>query len=541
MKKNSHHWLTVTTISLVVATINVFHVIIGLAKKPTGYTYLATGHYYLDYFEYLQHVAAGIAGRFVPTNYFTTDPSLADWRFFPYILLGKIAWLFHLSPVTAYWGAVFFLTLFTLLGFYYLIHLMLAKETFSLKIIAFLIAIFSGPTYQIFINNGQLILNPYDFWYGPATFIRRFEVVPYHALGLLLLLVIIAIINRIWEKIPDISNKKIVIKGFLVAVLLAILMTFMPILLISLIPALLAVSAVYFIKFKKNRSKIFLFNAIILILIIPVGFILRNNVGYGGMNFEIKWISRDPWWFILLSLGPMVLFFPFGLRGYIKESNFLRQILLTFTLVSYCLFISPVAYFLGTHNLRFFSSISFVFYGVLAVLGIKKISSIFKTNKKIAIILMSSVLIFYSCFLTFYSLYKRSSGLDPTTPYTIWTYLPSSIIEGLKSLQNYHQANVLAGPYGGIGLFVPIFSYRRVYLGHPIGTPNIEKKMSTADLFYSGKMTEDEAKKFLQINKIRFVILTTFDSFNVNNIRHYSFLKPIFIKPAIVIWRVKNY
>ena len=85
MKNKKYQWLTIITISLIVATINIFHVIIGLAKTPDGFTYLATGHYYLDYFEYLQHISAGIAGRWLPMNYFTTDPSLVDWRFFPYI------------------------------------------------------------------------------------------------------------------------------------------------------------------------------------------------------------------------------------------------------------------------------------------------------------------------------------------------------------------------------------------------------------------------------------------------------------------------
>src|SRR3989339_1417412 len=107
MKNKKYQWLTIIVISLIVATINIFHVIIGLAKTPTGFTYLATGHYYLDYFEYLQHIAAGMAGRWIPTNYFTTGPSLADWRFFPYIILGKIARIFHFSPVTIYWVAVF--------------------------------------------------------------------------------------------------------------------------------------------------------------------------------------------------------------------------------------------------------------------------------------------------------------------------------------------------------------------------------------------------------------------------------------------------
>lgn len=541
MKKMSE-WLTVVTISIIVATINIFHVIIGLAKTPTGFTYMATGHYYLDYFEYLQHIAIGISGSWIPTNYFTTDPTLTDWRFFPYVLLGKVALIFHLSPMMAYWIAVFFLTVLTLIGFYYLINLMLIKEAFFFKIIAFLITIFSGPAYQIIINKSQLILNPYDFWYGPTSFIRRFEVVPYHTLGLLLLLLIVIFINKIWEKISNFSKKILLFKSFSVAILLTVLMTFLPLVLASLIPALLIISTIRFIKYKKDRSKIFSFNIILLIFLIPTAFILRHSTGYSGWNFEINWINHDPWWYVLLSLGPMILFFPFGLRAYLKENNFLRQLLLIFTLVSYGLFISPLAYYLGTHNLRFFSSISFVCYGVLTVFGIKKISSLFRRYSKVTVVLISLLLISYSSFLTFYSLNKRLLGLDAGSPETIWTYLPSPIIEGLQLLHNYPQANVLTGPYGGIGMFVPIFSYRRVYVGHPslILNPNIEKKRTISYLFYSGTMSDKEAINFIKTNKIGFIILTSYDNFDPNIINRYTFIKPIFVKESIIIWKVNK-
>lgn len=536
----NYQWLTVITISLIVATINIFHIIIGLAKTAVGYTYLATGHYYLDYFEYLQYIGAGIAGRWLPIYYFTTDINLADWRYYPYILLGKIAWIFHLSPVVAYWVSVFILTALTLIVFYYLINKMIPKEAFSLKIIAFLTAVFSGPVYKILINNGQLALSPYDFWYGPSSFIRRFEVVPYHTLGLLLILLIIILINKTWENLSHLTNKSMFINGFLAAILIILVMTFSPFPLASLIPSLLILSAISFFKVKNNRLKILIFNSIILMLIIPFYFILRRSFGYEGMSFEVKWIVQPNWQFVLLNLGPIILFFPFGIFEYLKTDNFLRKILLIFTLVSYCLFMSPIAYYMGTHNLRFLSSISYICYGVLTVLGIKKISSLFKKYKKTAIILISALLIFYSCFLTFYSINIRAAGLDFSTPVTIWTYLPSPIIEGLQSLHNYPEANVLTGPYGEIGMFVPIFSYKRAYIGHPVRTNNIEKKRSIAYLFYSGQMTENEANKFLKTNKIGFVILTSLDNFDVNIINRYSFLKSIFVKPTIIIWKVTN-
>ena len=537
MKNKNYQWLTIITISLIVATINIFHVIIGHAKTPIGFTYLATGHYYLDYFEYLQHIASGLAGRWLPLNYFSTDDFGFDTRFFPYIMLGKIAWIFHLTPMAAYWTAVFFLTFFTLIGFYFIINLVLNKEVFYLKIIAFLIAVFSGPAYQILIKNGQLILNPYDFWYGPATFIRRFGVVPYHTLGLLLLLVIIVVINKTWRMIPDLSKKAVLMRGLGIASLMIILMTFSPMALISLIPALLIISAIRFVKEKNNRFKIFLLNFIILVLTIPIGIFLRSMRGYGGFNFEISWIEKVPWWFLLLNLGPIILFFPFGILDYLKTKSFLKEILLIFTIVSYVLFLSPAAYYFGIHNLRFFSSISYVFFGVLATFGLKKISSLFNKHRKKVAIMLSLLLIVYSCLLVFDSLKPRILGLDPGTE-TILTYVPSSLITGLQSLRNYREANVLTGPYGPVGILVPIFSYRRIYVGPQEASGNLKKKQLTVNFFYEGKMTDQEAKNFLKTNNLGFVILTPLDNYDVKNISRYRFLKPIYTKESIIIWQV---
>jgi len=82
-------WTTVITISLIVSTLVIFHVIHGLAKTPIGAVYLGTGHYYLDYFEYLQHIAAGMAGSWAPMSYQTTDPTLLIYAFSLISYLGK--------------------------------------------------------------------------------------------------------------------------------------------------------------------------------------------------------------------------------------------------------------------------------------------------------------------------------------------------------------------------------------------------------------------------------------------------------------------
>ena len=522
-------WLTVITISVIASIINIFHVILGLAKTPVNFTYLATGHYYLDYFEYLQHIAQGKAGDWLPVSYFVTNNSLVDWRFFPYILLGKIAYIFNLSPMFIYWLSVFLLTVFILIGFYWLIKIMLNQEPFYLKIFAFIIAIVSGPFYKIIFSNGRVSLDPYDFWYGPSFFYRRFEPIPYHLLGILLLILIIIITNNLWKKFNETTNKKVLLTGLTVAVLIAVSMTFSPFALFSFIPALLIMSFIYFIKEKKLRVKIFLFNLIIFTLVIPTAILLRKSTGYGGFNFEIAWIQHVSWWFLLLSLGPMVLFFPFGLYDYFKKYNFVKYLLFIFTLISFGLFFSPIAYYLGVHNLRFFSGVSYIFYGVLTVLGIKNISILFKKYSKATVFILSAFLILYSLFLVFNKIKLKITDSDSRVPIVNISYVPNSLIAGLKTIATFQDIqNVLVAPYSNIRLLVPIFGSRRVF------------NLDIANQFFTGQMKEEEAKRFFKKNNIGYVVLSYLDNYDLNSLRQYHFLKLTFSNRIIKVWQLKT-
>src|SRR3989339_720003 len=485
-------WLTVITISVIASIINIFHVILGLAKTPVNFTYLATGHYYLDYFEYLQHIAQGKAGDWLPVSYFVTNNSLVDWRFFPYILLGKIAYIFNLSPMFIYWLSVFLLTVFILIGFYWLIKIMLNQEPFYLKIFAFIIAIVSGPFYKIIFSNGRVSLDPYDFWYGPSFFYRRFEPIPYHLLGILLLILIIIITNNLWKKFNETTNKKVLLTGLTVAVLMAVSMTFSPFALFSFIPALLIMSFIYFIKEKKLRVKIFLFNLIIFTLIIPTAILLRKSTGYG-------------------------------------KYNFVKHLLFIFTLISFGLFFSPIAYYLGVHNLRFFSGVSYIFYGVLTVLGIKNISILFKKYSKATVFILSAFLILYSLFLVFNKIKLKITDSDSRVPIVNISYVPNSLIAGLKTTATFQDIqNVLVAPYSNIRLLVPIFGSRRGF------------NLDIANQFFTGQMKEEEAKRFFKKNNIGYVVLSYLDNYDLNSLRQYHFLKLTFSNRIIKVWQLKT-
>ena len=121
--------MTVINLTFLVSILSILRIIIGAANNPPGFTYLAVGHYYLDYFEYLQQTAQGVMGHWTVLNQFATDdPTKTILGWGQYLIIGKIAKIFHLSAITGYWFGVFFLVFFfsLLISSLYLIPAFLA-------------------------------------------------------------------------------------------------------------------------------------------------------------------------------------------------------------------------------------------------------------------------------------------------------------------------------------------------------------------------------------------------------------------------------
>lgn len=543
MKNNKwNNWIVVGAISIMVAIINILHVIIGAARTPPNHIYMATGHYYFDYFLYLAAIAQGISGHWLPLNYLSNDDKLIQLRFFPYVIFGQIGRLFGLNPQLIYWIAVFLLSVIVLIVFYLIIAQVFETKPFYVKIIGFLTAIFASPFYKLVFINGQKELVAYDFWYGPSNFLRRFGVVPYHLLGLLLILIVIINIAKTYKNINNLPISKVLILGFVCALLMMVIMSFSPFSLINLLPTLAIVTLFYFIKDQKNSYKYCLFALIIMSIVVPCGVILKlsyNNIGLVKRisELEMQWQERVSLVFLLLNIGPIVFLLPFGFLNYFKKIDPLKLTLAVFTLISYGLFISPVATFLGTHNLRFFSPVNYIFFSLLTTLGLINIVNIAKTKRRLILIILTILLLGYSSYFNFINIKKRINNQDPYTPLTRITYLPKDLGEGMNYLQKQKgERAVLTAPFADIGLITPVLSYKRVYLGQKIETADYENKQSQADKFYKGLMDEKEAWKFLTKNNIGFIILTELDNYQIQSITSYNFLKRIFSNKSITIW-----
>lgn len=527
--------LTIVNVALFVSFLSILKVIVGFIKTPPGFTYLAVGHFYLDYFEYLQQTAQGMMGHWTVLNQFATDdPTKTILGWGQYLILGKIANLFHLSAVAGYWFGVFFLVFFLSLSIYFIIKRLLPNHSFFYQLSAWFFCLFATPFFHIVNEAGINKIIPYDFWYAPASFFHRFGGIPHHLSTSFLTVLIMLISADIFNRLKMETFLKIIWEIIIVTGLLVLLLTFGPLQVVNLISSIFLLAFILIFN-KVPIKKLAYFLLFILIIIFPVAWLIKiSHDGSGLFQRAIAWETSQEYHpelsLIFLNIGPILIFAFLGLRRYLKEITNIKLLLLFYAVFSYFYFFSPLARYFGTFNVRFLSPLTYVLFGTLAVLGIEEIAGWFGKAKKI-------IATFLIILLSGYFIWQTTIVYIFLGPVNQTSYLPNQIYSGLKFLGRQPEKKaVLTSVY--FGPIVPVFADKNVYIGRMIFTPDLEKKIAIADQFYRGEMSSDEAKKFVNNNQIGFVFLTFYDIYQPQNLEKYTFLKIIYDKENVKVYKV---
>jgi len=525
-----HKTLTILNISLFISLLSILRIIFGYANTPTNFTYLAVGHYYLDYFEYLQQTAQGMMGHWTVLNQFATDdPSQTVLGWGQYLIIGKIAKFFHLSVVTGYWLSVFFLAFLSILSIYLIIKKLLPNLSFYHQLSAWFFCLFAAP----FINSKFV---SYDFWYAPMSFFHRFGGVPHHLLTGILTVGILIMSADIFNRLDTVIFPRLIKKILAVTGLLFLLLTFAPLQVVNLISAISLLGLIFLINNKAVKNLVY-FLLIIVLTIFPVALLIKMSHDSGGLfQRAIAWESAQEnhpkLLLIFLTTGPVMIFALAGLRRYLKEISNIKLLLLFYVVFSYLYFATPLARYFGTFNGRFLSPSIYILFGSLAILGIIEIANWFGNKRKILTTVLIIILLGYFIWITFV-IFISFGPVDQTS------YLPNSIYSGMKFLgKQADRKAVLTSPDKYFGMIVPVFADKNVYIARPIFTPDFENKLNIADQFYQGNMSFDRAKKFVQDNQIGFVFLTFMEKYQPEDIEKYQFLKIIYNKENVRVYQV---
>lgn len=529
--------ITIINLVFFVSVLSILKIIIGFVNTPPDFTYLAVGHYYLDYFEYLQQTAQGMMGHWTVLNQFATDDStrtILGWG--QYLIIGKVTQFLHLSVVTGYWLAVFFLVFILSLSIFFIIKRLLPKFGFYYQLAAWFFCLFAAPFFKIVNEGGINKIIPFDFWYAPMSFFHRFGGVPHHLLTGILTVGILVLSADIFNRLNTVVFPKLIWKITITTGLLFLLLTFAPLQVVNLISAIFLLGLIFLIKNKPVKNVIY-FLLIIVLTIFPAAWLIKmSHDGSGLFQRAIAWESAQEnhpeLLLIFLTTGPVLIFALAGLRRYLKEVSNIKLLLLFYVIFSYLYFSTSLSRYFGTFNGRFLSPSIYILFGTLAILGIIEVANWFGNKRKILTTVLIVILLGYFFWMT--TVIFISFG-----PVDQVSYLPSSIYNGMRFLgKQTGKKAVLTSPDKYFGMIVPIFADKNVYIARPIFTPDFENKLNIADQFYQGNMSSDGAKKLVQNNKIGFVFLTFMEKYSPQNLEKYQFLRIIYDKEGVKIYKV---
>lgn len=534
--KNPCHILTTRQLLLVLAVcfavslLSISHVLVGAFRTPPGYFYLWTGHYYTDYFAYVQAMSQGARGRWLVENPYTTEEEPATFLAWgPDLLLGKAGGFFGLSPFLSYWLAIAVFAFILAFVTFWTIHRLLADKPFSFQFFAFLLTLFVAP----FLGAKGNILEPFDSWYLPVHFFKRYGSIPRRFLDQILGIVVLLTSANLLERSGDKSLGKNLVKAVIAGFVLSFLLTF------SFVPINLAASVFLtglflLIKaWRENKEKFFrilLFLGVIGMILLPAALWIRHcsflspslqRCGAWDFSQQVKLSPSQ----IFLLLGPAVFFIPLGIIRYFRGNSVLKTLVAFYFFWAVVFFFSPLSLFLKTTNARFLDSLIYLPLGVWAAEGLEN-----KRRLVFGILVALLVFLLIPANVFFFKERQSDSGL------LTLSNLPFEFLEGFSFLEKEKETGVvLTTPWSDLGLLTPVFTSRKVFVGHSLLTARFSEKRTISALFFTGSMTEGEAKNFLAENDIGFVVTGIRDR-NSGRLDEYSFLNPVFKNNQIVIY-----
>lgn len=539
-KKNRRNIFIISGLSLFISLFNISRVIYSALAIPKGSTYLAVGHYYEDYFEYVQQIAQGIFGHAMIGNQFTVfDPTQTLIGWWPYLFIGKVAGFLGFSPFLAYWVSVFLLTFVFCIVLFYLIRLLLPRIPFFFQAVALLFSVFAVPFVQSMTFRPVFSVQFYDFWYAPITLFQRIGATPHHMVGLIAVTLSFIVFVKLISMVQEKKFRSLNIYIFFLTGLLLLVLTTEPLHAVTLISTIAVISIVWFIRLYKKYGfnkhvRLFMWAFLILFAIVgPAGVALKFAHGSGelfqrAMFWESAQNSHVPVILIIKTLGPIILLVPFGIVKFIKSATPARLTTLVFVVFSYLYYASPVASLLGTFNQRFLTPYTYVLFSCIAI---EYIFSCMKKSKAIKLFMYSvvTVLLLYfilGSMMTDVSFFNTSSI----------NYLPSGVIDGFNHIQNTDKKAVLTSPSASLGMIVPVFIDRKVYLGRTIFTPDFEIKQMISDSFYKHALSDEDAEKLLRSNNIGYIVLASSEPYSRELLRQYPFLSEFYENSDVAIF-----
>lgn len=486
---------------------------------------------------YGSYIRQSMEGAWKTYNPFTTRPNSAVYIHLFYVIVGKIGALLSLDPVTTTMGTRVVAGILLFFATCWFIRVVIPKKLHLLAILCTL-GIQTGPVLSN-LHTWESIISakPAIFSYYPQELVLRHFSLPHHVcsevFGLLLL-------GNIFLYAKQSTSLRIVTIGALAIVGTLV----MPVYNSMLVCAVFSAWVLWSLR-HGDTKKIPLLLAFITLLIMLVGLFTKGqmNSSYPLKDFNLdekRWVTDSEvlinYFFSVLLFIPVVSSFLVILPFIWKRLQAPIRLLIT---LSISWIVVPVLLIPLTHftlfpfaNFRLVDGYMYVPIGILTAIAIDELANMFKKRW----IAYASIIVMLLVSLGLTINYTKQL-LDEQN--IIWTnvYILDEEWDAVRFLGTVpKQSNIFVIKY--FGEIIPVYATVRTFLGESPGMVDWDEKYMIASSFYSGNMTDDEAKALLLRENISYVYWGIDEKgFLKTNTFYPNVLTPVFQNRSVSIFR----
>ncbi|KKS47153.1 hypothetical protein A3J20_04610 [Candidatus Gottesmanbacteria bacterium RIFCSPLOWO2_02_FULL_42_29] len=451
-----------------------------------------------DYYGYLSYIKQGRSQNYIINQYTTADLPPSYLHNY-YLFLGRLGKIFSLSDIYMYRIGLYFPLLLYCLYSYCLVSFLIPSKY---KWPALFIIFFASPFPDKMVTILGRDFNFKAEWWTGLDAYSRLTMKPHHFMSTSLML---ASTFYFLKYLKGRNLRDLIYTGFLM----------LPAMIFFAMPAFIlfcALSAVLGFYLVTRKPKIRESLVIIIIFLSSIASLIF-------VNWEAKKINLVTWESVRLNSPQDSLlkltyrfFLPLGILPvffipavfYIREKRKPKYIFpMLIVAIAYLLFILSAKGIVPLPMIRLVYYAPYVFGGLLATMGLiyvtEKINS---TAWKRAALSGITILLITNAFFGLQSywwpeLFKKEIFIN--------TYIPKPYLQAMDylKLNTKQYSNVMSTFY--TGMFIPAFTYNKVYIGHEAVPADFPTVWWTAENFMSGQFSQDEARRILSENRILYV------------------------------------
>ena len=468
----------------------------------------------IDGNSYLAKMRQGWNGSWKFALPYTANPGKGAYLFLFYISLGHLARLLQIPLLIMFHGVKFIGTALMLMSMARFFDLTL--ETPRLKQSAFCLAALGSGLGWTVIPWGLFTA---DFWVAEAYPFLSAYANPHFPIGLAITLYLIQ---------PGEKNR-IYVMGIMTA-LLALILPFGVVILIVLHGTL--VLDEFFSEpyhkitdvFKPKHMKyVWVIGGIGLPFLIYDWWVTNADPVLSLWN-EQNLTPSPPLWDTLLSFSPALILAIWGIRKAWETKN--KKPLVYWGILGVALM-----YFPWSLQRRFMLGYYVPMAG-LAVLGIEHISKNLQVRFKSMVIVLMIFVVPTNAIVIL-------SGVQAVKQRTPQIFLTQKEVQALEWVNKNAREDdvILSSPT--TGLYIPAYTGRQVYYGHPFETTEAKQKLGKAEGFFKEPWTSDQRKSFLVENEIDYVFYGPREK-QLGGVKDLAYLEVVYDRGGIMIYEVDH-